>query len=75
MDIAWIPTKFAKVGKIVDIKLDDVWDKGWKVEVVWETVPEDRVVPRQNDYQHQHEASDAYRDRDGRWVTPQSPKG
>lgn len=29
--MAWIPEKFAKVGKYIKIKKDDMWEDGWKV--------------------------------------------
>lgn len=31
IQVAWIPSKFAKVGKYVELKEKDVWDNGWAV--------------------------------------------
>lgn len=33
--VAYIPEKFAKAGKIVKIKQDDGWDDGWCVSEIY----------------------------------------
>lgn len=55
---AWIPTKFAKVGGYVKLKLDGTWDDGWMVEEVFTTLPAKYVAERANDYKSTRKASD-----------------
>lgn len=52
---AWLPEKFAHIGKLLKIKDED----GWKViEVGSQQFTEEYVLDRQQDYKHQAEASD-----------------
>jgi len=44
--VTWIPSKFAKVGKVLRLKNDD----GWVVEEVWKTEPEKYVKERCKDH-------------------------
>lgn len=41
---SWIPERFAKVGKILKLRENGVWDNGWKVETVG-TPREESKVP------------------------------
>ncbi len=36
----WLPNKFASVGMVVKIKVDDVWDDGWTVDMIHSSLPE-----------------------------------
>ena len=52
---AWIPSKFAVVGKYLRIKDDD----GWKVEEVSTVeMPEVTIMARSRDHLHTRDASD-----------------
>lgn len=33
--VSWIPEKFAETGRMLKIKVDGSWEKGWKVVDVW----------------------------------------
>ncbi len=59
IDTAWIPEKFAKVGKKIYIgeKRPDP-DEIWTVTHVFSRKPESYVVARQMDYKHQRKVSD-----------------
>jgi hypothetical protein len=58
--VAWIPSKFALVGKVIKIKDDNgEWNDGWIVERASSNeVCEDYLVEHERDYKHQREASD-----------------
>lgn len=59
INTAFIPSEFAKVGKIVKIKKGEKWDDGWKVTDVYETeFDEDYVNERSQDYKRTRKASD-----------------
>lgn len=51
---AWIPEKFAVVGKVLKIKGDD----GWLVVSIHSRKSEEEVRERSQDYKHQRKASD-----------------
>jgi len=48
--IAWIPTTFAVIGKIIKIKEIDGWDDGWKVSNVYGTRSADKVEQHSRDH-------------------------
>lgn len=52
--VAWIPSKFAKVGKIVRLHDDD----GWRVVKVTSKMSSDFIRNREYDYRYQRRASD-----------------
>ena len=59
VDTAWIPSEFAKVGKIIKIKqADDSWEDGWKVVSTGTTRSAEWLQGHERDYLHQREASD-----------------
>jgi len=67
---SWIPARYAKVGKLLDLKDDDGnWDHGWTVKEVWATKPTNEVLARENYHRKHRDGSDARRDSDG-WETP-----
>lgn len=37
-DISWIPSQFAREGKILSIKIDNEWVNGWLVEEVYPSI-------------------------------------
>lgn len=50
-EVAWIPSKFAILGKILKIKEDDkTWSNGWVVKEVYSTKTEEEVVSRERDF-------------------------
>jgi hypothetical protein len=57
--VSWIPEKFAELGRIVDIKQDGKWSKGWKVGNInpmkqFNTT----MAERSQDYKNTRKASD-----------------
>ena len=56
--VAFIPTTLAKIGKVVEVKVDDSWDNGWTVTKTYATVSWDYLQPRERDYLSQRSASD-----------------
>jgi len=56
--IAWIPTKYAIINKIIKIELDGVWDNGWKVVEVYNTQSSKHTENHERDYLKQRSASD-----------------
>ena len=57
-DIAWIPSKFATIGKIIKIKIDGIWNNGWSVIDVYSSNSEDHILEHEMDYRKQRRASD-----------------
>ncbi len=53
--VAWIPSEFAKKGKIIRI---DGEEGVWLVTQVWATKEESWVIDRERDYKNQREVSD-----------------
>jgi hypothetical protein len=59
IDCAWIPTPFAKKGKVLKIKdSKGEWVNGWIVAEVGAAWPTDKVINYEMDYRHQREVSD-----------------
>ena len=59
--VTWLPEKFAKVGKILELKIsDEEWEEGWRVDEVWSSVSEEYVREHERDYLTQAEASDKF---------------
>jgi len=56
--VSWIPTKFAKIGKQVELKENGEWESGWQVEAVYKTSRFVEVRERSQDYKKQRQASD-----------------
>ena len=54
----WLPSKFAIVGKIVDIEADGVDLKGYYIREVWTELPTAVVKERSQDYKKTRRASD-----------------
>lgn len=56
--VGWLPTKFARSGHVVDLKLDGVWSKRWYISSIG--LPHDAVYieAREHDYKKQRKASD-----------------
>ena len=57
-DIAWIPSKFALIGKFIKIKIDDIWDNGWKVVNTYSSNTENHILEHEMEYRKQRRASD-----------------
>lgn len=56
--IGWIPSEFAEKNRMVDLKLNDTWSKGWKVINIMSVAPAEYVEAREMDYKKQRKASD-----------------
>lgn len=57
--IAWIPEKFAVVGKVLDFKDDNgVWSVGWTVTAVYTRQSTLEVRERSRDHLRQRKSSD-----------------
>jgi len=46
--VSWIPSTFAKVGKIVGLKEGDTWNEGWKVLSVGGAMTEQRLKEQEH---------------------------
>ena len=59
-DVAWIPEKFAKIGKHIRIKQENgTWDYDWEVMKVGDTKKEEsRLIAGERDYKNQRKMSD-----------------
>lgn len=70
--VAWIPSDKAVIGNVIKLKDKETssWDDGWKVIEASHTRSSEEANERSRDLKSQHRVSDAYRDKDGRWVTP-----
>jgi hypothetical protein len=49
IDVAWIPRELARRGNIVNVKMNDVWDNGWRVENVYSCDDIDELQRIRND--------------------------
>ena len=56
--MAWIPAKFAVVGRILRLTEDGVSQDGWEVTGVGAKLTESYVRERSQDYKHTRKASD-----------------
>jgi hypothetical protein len=57
--VSWIPSTFAQPGRIVDLKEDGMWTKGWEVlEVFPGTQPNKVVEDRARDHINHRKATD-----------------
>jgi hypothetical protein len=70
---SWLPSKYAKVGKVLDLKDDGEWERGWTVEEVWGEARSLDVLARADLWRHHRDGTDARRDGEDGWVTPTSP--
>lgn len=58
-DTAWIPAKFATVGKTIRIKRDDdTWDDGWIVVRTYSKIEADKIEAGERDHLKQRKVSD-----------------
>ena len=56
---SWLPEKFAKKGRIVELKTEHGWDDGWEVIQVFDgRVKAAEMKKRQDDYKNTRKASD-----------------
>ena len=57
--VAWVPERYAHVGKILSIKESDFgWSNGWLVTDVWTQLSEEYVREHERDHLTQRNASD-----------------
>lgn len=56
---AWIPERFAHVGKVLSLlRSDGSWSEGWVVNEVYNRLSEEYVREHEQDYKSQRKASD-----------------
>ena len=57
--VSWIPSKFAKLNKVLKLKTADGWDDGWMVESAGSFErTEAEALARRDDYRNQRACSD-----------------
>jgi hypothetical protein len=58
--MSWIPSEFAKVGKVLKLREEDTdqWDDGWIVEAAYSTRSWEEVNKASQLHKHQRKASD-----------------
>lgn len=56
--ISYIPEKFAKLNKIIQLKDDDVWSDGWEVVHVGGEITSDEVVQTEMAHKKHRKHSD-----------------
>jgi hypothetical protein len=71
--VSWIPSDIAKVGNVVKLKewsKDEEWSENWTITSAGPKTNGGKVEARAGDYKKQRGESDAVRDNEGRWETP-----
>lgn len=58
MEVCWVPEKFAKVGNIIKIKINDNWDFDWQITQVFSRKEFDELEITERDFLKQRKASD-----------------
>ena len=48
--IAWIPSIFAFVDRLVQLKIDNIWHNGWIVSEIYGTADKARIESHERDY-------------------------
>jgi len=56
--IAWIPSTYAVINKIIKIKVNGSWENGWKVIDVYGVANKEHVETHERDFTKQRKASD-----------------
>lgn len=59
-DVAWIPEKFAQLGKYIRIKNEDgTWESGWKIKEIYDPRRDKKsLIAGESDYKNQRKVSD-----------------
>ena len=76
----WLPTKFAKIGKVLSLKMDNgKWMDGWVVQETWAVKSSVDVIEAERFWRSHRDGTDAYREKGenkkpGRWKTPHGRK-
>ena len=55
---AWIPARYAKVNKVIRLKIDGVWIDGYVVEEVFGAATEKQIKLLSSTHKHHREATD-----------------
>ena len=74
---AWLPARYARTGRCVDIKVDDDWQQGWKVAEVYSSADEGTVKILRDQYRYTRIRTDVPRGTDDeghRKLPPRSGK-
>ena len=56
--VAWIPSEYAIVEKVIKIKVDGLWDDGWMVIDAFGTKSKEHIEGHERDFLKQRKASD-----------------
>jgi hypothetical protein len=56
--VAWIPSRFAILNKIVKLRFDGEWVDGWRVDHIYNTRDKEFIEYHERDYLKQRKASD-----------------
>ncbi|UTU07822.1 hypothetical protein CcrC1_gp136 [Caulobacter phage C1] len=57
VQVSWIPSEFAQVGRIVDLKEKDYWSNGWRVDQTWGTMDASVIADRSRDHLNHSKAT------------------
>jgi len=55
---AWIPDKFAVLGKFVKIKKDNVWEDGWEIIAIYAKMTAKECGLSSQEYKHHRKQTD-----------------
>tara|TARA_Y100000310_G_C20112153_1_gene547617 strand:- start:112 stop:318 length:207 start_codon:yes stop_codon:yes gene_type:complete len=55
---AWIPEEYARVGKVLKLKMDDGWKDGWHVTAVGTRASAELVTVLRDQHRHNREETD-----------------
>lgn len=58
IDNAFIDSTLAQEGRIVDLKIDGAWNRGWRVETVGSSMDSTMVQARERDFKNHRKATD-----------------
>ena len=56
--VGWIPLEFAKVGRVLKLKINNKWQNGWTVKSVGSMEDAKYIEEHERDYKEQRKASD-----------------
>lgn len=56
--VAWIPDRFATVGRLLRLKDGGEWSNGWRVERVFSALPDAIAESGRDEYRYHREVTD-----------------
>ena len=57
-DQAWIPEKFAQVGRVIRVKRDGEWSDGWAVVMIFGQLSDGAAESGRDEYRYHREVTD-----------------